>query len=82
LLTGALHSVFGSPGALQAVRLKDLLAAKQAQVERIQNQVHGLEEEQARLETSRVLQQREIRRVLGYAAPDEMIFDFSDAAKL
>ena len=82
MLTGALHGVLGSPGAIQAIRLRELLASKQAQVEATQRQVHALEEEHARLETSRVLQQREIRRVLGYAAPDEIIFDFSDAAKL
>jgi hypothetical protein len=33
------------------------------------------------LEHSKLVQQREIRRVLGYAADDEIIFDFSGTAE-
>ena len=52
LLSGALHQVVGSPGAIQAIRLKNLLAEKQAALEKMQRQVHALEEEHARLATS------------------------------
>src|SRR5689334_3316650 len=77
LLTGALAGFVGSPGILQALRLKGLLAAKEAQVLSLEAQVHALELEAARLERSRFTQQREIRKILGYAASDELIFDFT-----
>ncbi len=84
LLTGAVSGIFGvgGPGVIQGIRLQNLLHARAAHLEDIQAQLTSLQAESERLEKSTVVQQREIRRVLGYAASDEMIFDFSSGATL
>jgi cell division protein FtsB len=81
-LSGWMAGFIGSPGILQAARLNHLLSAKQDQVDELQETIHRLETESVLLEKNRLVQQREIRRVLGYAAPDELIFDFSSQEKL
>lgn len=78
VLTGALAGVLGSPGAIQAIRLQNLLHAKVSQLDQLQTQLNELQAQAEGLEKSAIVQQREIRRVLGYAAPDELIFDFRD----
>jgi cell division protein FtsB len=75
-LSGFLAPFVGSPGIVQAIRLHGLLDAKQDQMQHIEDQIRQLEAEALRLEKSSVVQEREIRRVLGYAAGDEIIFDF------
>ena len=75
-LTGIFSHVLGTPGILQAVRLRNLLAEKNAHLLRAQGDLQKLQGEIAQLETSRFAQAREIRKVLGYAANDEIIFDF------
>ena len=82
LLTGALSGLIGSPGVLQAIRLQNLLHSKANRLDKIQTQVNDLQAEAEHLEKSPAVQQREIRRVLGYAAPDELIFDFGSGASL
>ena len=77
LLTGVLGSFLGGPGLLQAWRLQRLLNSKQANFNQIQDDLLKLQTEAEALEKSRVTQLREIRRVLGFAAKDEIIFDFS-----
>ena len=67
---------------IQAASLNNLLSSKRAQLEQIQSDVRRLEEDYVHLEQSHAIQEREIRRVLGYAAPDELIFDFSDSGQL
>jgi cell division protein FtsB len=81
LLSGLLAHWGGSPGVLQAFRLSSLLSVKQQKVQELEAEVAQLEEESTRLEKSRVAQEREIRRTLGYAAQDELIFDFSSATR-
>ena len=76
-LTGVFANALGTPGILQSVRLNNLHRIKQTSLSRLQEGLHQLQTEVADLETNRFAQQREIRRVLGYAAPDEIIFDFS-----
>lgn len=76
-LSGVFASFVGSPGVIQAVRLASLLNSKRVQVTQMQDELHLLESEASQLEHSKVAQQREIRRVLGYTAPDELIFDFT-----
>ncbi len=76
-LSGAFASFVGSPGIIQAIRLKSLLSSKEAQTSRIRADIAKLQTENQQLEKNKAVQQREIRRVLGYAAPDELIFDFS-----
>lgn len=78
-LSGALANFVGSPGVIQAVRLKSLLASKQQHVVRMQDELKRLQAEAVQLDKSKVVQQREIRRILGYAAADEIIFDFTDS---
>lgn len=81
-LSGAFASVVGSPGVIQARGLRNLLSAKQLQVTQLEKEIEQLESERKLLEKSSIAQEREIRRVLGYAAPDELIFDFSAADQL
>jgi len=76
-LTGVLNDVTGSPGALQALRLRHMLASKNGELTDLEQQILKLDSERHRLEDSSAHQEREIRRVLGYAAPGEIIFDFS-----
>jgi cell division protein FtsB len=80
ILTGTLASVLGSfvaPGVLQAVRLQNLLQSKTVQLEKIQAHINDLQTSAELIEKSPISQQREIRRVLGYAASDEIVFEFS-----
>ncbi|MGZ3689583.1 MAG: hypothetical protein ACXVBW_14870, partial [Bdellovibrionota bacterium] len=67
-----------APGIAQAWNLRSLLSSKKLEIERIQNDVDRLQSEAELFSQSRTVQQREIRRVLGYAAPDELIFDFTE----
>lgn len=78
LLTGSLARFVGSPGIVQAVRLQELLTAKQTELARLQADLRKLRNESEQLESNRWSQVREIRRVLGYAAQDELIFDFTN----
>jgi cell division protein FtsB len=49
---------------------------------RLEETVLGLQAEAELLEKNKLAQQREIRRVLGYVASDEIVFDFSSAEGL
>lgn len=82
ILTGALSGIVGSPGVIQAIRLQNLLHSKSARLDSLQAQLTELQAQARGLEKSAAVQQREIRRVLGYAAPDELIFDFGSGATL
>ena len=79
LLTGvfAQFSTFSPPGLIQWVQLGHLLESKELQVTQLETTLKRLDAEKQRLEKSRPAQEREIRRVLGYAAADEIIFDFT-----
>ena len=59
------------------MRLSNLLQAKQDQLRYVQEDLKKLHAEAKLMETSQLAQEREIRRVLGYAAEDEIIFDFT-----
>ncbi len=76
-LSGILNPFIGSPGMLQSVQLQRILNHKQKQIDVAENQLIALQEDSMRLEKHSLTQEREIRRVLGYAAPNELIFDFS-----
>ena len=77
LLSGLLTPWVGSPGVLQLFRLQSLLSQKQDQAGKLESNLLELQAESERLQGSRIAQEREIRKTLGYAADDEMIFDFS-----
>jgi len=75
--TISLSGLVGMPGVFQSLRLKSLLNSKETQINQIQGDVKRLQQEVLGLEKNKVIQKREIRRVLGYAAQDELIFDFT-----
>lgn len=77
LLSGALAGIGGSPGVIQAVQLDRLLQAREEQAHVLEREVQELDEERLRLLKNRAAQEREVRRVLGYVASDELIFEFS-----
>jgi cell division protein FtsB len=81
LLSGVLANLVGSPGIIQAFRLRSLLGAKQEQLAKLEADVARIEAEATRLTKSRAAQEREVRRTLSYAASDEIIFDFSAAER-
>jgi len=80
-LSGALTGLVGSPGVVQVLRLRSLLAEKQAKAMHLESEITQLELDRERLDKSKVAQEHEVRKVLGYAAPDEIIFDFSAAER-
>jgi cell division protein FtsB len=81
-LSGAFSRFVGSPGVVQAIRLKVMLDAKNKSVKNMQDAVMQLQAQADLLEKSRTAQQREIRSTLGYAGKDEIIFDFSNADRI
>lgn len=81
-LSGIPAGITHAPGILQAIRLQRLLTTKETQVKKMEDEIHFLDAERIALEKSRITQEREIRRVLGYAARDEIIFDFAAAVQL
>jgi cell division protein FtsB len=82
LLSGVFFSKGGGPpGFLQWLSLRNELQARQQELTRIETETAVIEAESLKLEKSRFHQEKEIRRVLGYTAPDELIFDFSAAER-
>lgn len=77
LLSGIFAGLGGSPGVIQALRLQSLLSQKQTELATLEANVEAIGQESAELEKNPIVQEREIRKVLGYAGPDEIIFDFS-----
>ncbi len=78
LLSGVFHGFFGgSPGVFQWLQLRALLSDRQTELEKSQLEIAKLEADSVALETDRAVQEREIRRVLGYTSKNEIIFDFS-----
>lgn len=76
-LSGVLTPVFRDPGVIQLMRLRQLADEKRDQISRYETELLQLQEDAALLEKNRLVQQREIRKVLGYAAPGDLIFDFT-----
>jgi cell division protein FtsB len=77
ILSGLFSDFLGPPGILQKFRLNNLLVLKEAQLIQAQSELSKLKMEAHLLETNRIVQEREVRRVLGYTAPDEIVFDFT-----
>lgn len=76
-MSGILSSWVGSPGLWQAYRLHSLLKEREDRRATVHQDIAKIRAEYAALEKSRATQLREIRHVLGYVAPGEMIFDFA-----
>lgn len=79
-LSGLFTPLLKTPGILQALRLNSIYDAKQEEINQKENELIALQNGADLLEKNHIIQQREIRRVLGYAAPDELIFDFSESS--
>ncbi len=78
LLSGITHEFgAGSPGILQYSRLDRLLKERQTQLTDSDAEIERIEIESALLEKSKVIQEREIRKTMGYVGENEIIFDFS-----
>jgi cell division protein FtsB len=80
ILSGVSVGFLGSPGILQAIRLNRLLEVKKVQLAQSIHETQALQFDIEQLQKNRFIQQREIRHILGYAASDEIIFDFSAAS--
>ena len=77
LLSGLLEDFTGSPGILQYSRLNHLLELKRADLDRAELDLAAMQQEREALDGNPAFLEREVRRVLGYVAPDELVFDFS-----
>ena len=75
-LSGVLSNFGGGPGVVQALKLRRLLDLKEAQAIGIESEISSLDTRGSQLGSDSVLQEREIRKTLGYVASDEIIFDF------
>lgn len=78
---GLLRFQIGMPGLLQWSQLKGELSDRRTDLASIDAEILVIDQESRRLERSRAAQEKEIRRVLGYVAEDELIFDFSSASR-
>lgn len=77
LLSGILSDIAGTPGLIQSLKLRSLLQTRQNDLTSLDAQMVRMDADRHRLEENSVVQEREIRRVLGYASKNEIIFDFS-----
>lgn len=82
LLSGVFTPVTGTPGFAQWMKLRSLLDGKRQKIIELEERHAFLEDEIRRLEKSSAHQEREIRKVLGYVAPGELIFDFTPSSSL
>ncbi len=77
ILLGVPHFMTGAPGLFQYFQMGRAIDQRKSQLKELESQRDRLERENLALSTNPYVQQREIRRVLGYARPGELIFDFS-----
>lgn len=82
ILTGVFNGLTGSPGLIQRLKLQSLLVSKQEQQALLEQETVRFEQEVVLLERDRLTQEKEVRRVLGYAGKDEIIFDFSTSTSV
>ena len=74
LLSGFLA---GAPGFWQAYKLHRVKADREAEISILDQERDRLVREERDLTENALVQEREIRRVLGYTATNEIVFDFS-----
>jgi len=78
LLSGITHEFgAGSPGLFQYARLSSLLKERHSQLVDSDSEIERLDGEAVLLEKSKVIQEREVRKTMGYVGENELIFDFS-----
>lgn len=76
LLTGIFERWFGSPGLRQYLQVESLLTDSRQQSTDLEFEIARLKEIQPQLETNAMAQEREIRKVLGFLGPGEVVFEF------
>ena len=81
-LSGVLAPLTGTPGIIQMFKLRMMLTNHQEQLAQLEKRGLKFEEERKLLEVSPAAQEREIRRVLGYVAPNELVFDLRPTKKV
>ena len=81
VLSGLFDQTLSSPGVLQALELRSLLNEKQKQVSALEAELRQLEEHYQHLDKNEAAIEREIRKTLGYAAADELVFDFGASGR-
>jgi hypothetical protein len=77
LISGFFEGQLGTPGLVQVFRLRAFLAEKQGKVQQLETELAAIEAAIQRIDQSPVVLEREIRRTLGYVAPEDLIFDFT-----
>ncbi len=76
VLTGSLQFMTSAPGVTQWYQLQDIVRFKNEELANLEEEIRQLESERRALMTSAATQEKEIRRVLGYARSDELVFQF------
>lgn len=76
ILTGLLDFWLESPGLKQWYRVESSLKEARQNIVDIENRTLLQNQTIHQLETNPVAQEREIRKVLGYLASDEIVFEF------
>ncbi len=75
-LSGFLESFVQSPGALQLARVRFRLNEKRQEIVKIEELSESLTRSAQALEQNPAAQEREIRKILGYVAENEIVFEF------
>ena len=76
LLSGTLPYQENRPGVLQVFELKKHLQSQESSLTELDQRVHDTQKEIDEFNKNTVLQEQEIRRVLGYTAKNELVFYF------
>lgn len=81
LISGLVENTFHAPGIFQVVELKKLESERREKMVLLETEIAAMQSETENLQKSVALQEREIRKTLGYVAEDEILFDFSAVAR-
>ncbi len=76
-LSGLLTPWLQTPGLWQYSKLTTLRDQKKVELSQLEAKIEAKDQERIALESNPDLQEKEIRRVLGYVSPNEIVFDFS-----
>lgn len=78
-ISGTFSDFTRSPGVIQSASLHSLLRSRMLELSALEGKIAKLDSERQSLEENSVVQEREVRKVLGYVAPNELIFEFVTA---
>ena len=76
ILTGVFADFVGTPGLVQWKKLNQLYDLKRTELNALEADLQHLQTEISRIEKDPDTQKKEIRRILGYVAADELVFEF------